>query len=359
MIDQQENGLAVRHRLLLAACTDLRLKPADTRVLSVVLGLMKKDQEYAWPSLNFIGDKSGMDRRTVTRSIAALVDLGYLIRESGDARTANVYRPGVPVGDGDETPTGEPTARGGEAPRDDSIQGVGVDSSTSVGVSTPLYKGLKAVEVKAVETPPPLAALAPAPGDANETLKPAKAKKPTRRTDDSDDAAADGWPQFWAAYPRADGKKAARKAWNRIAPDDALQARMLAAIAVQRRSDAWRKDSGKFIPHAATWLNGERWTDSEPKPGAIGPQPMTERERLQQQLAATRSPSKRIEINCQLAMLEGDGGAAIEGDFLEVPTLPGHVPRDRRSDDELLAEMLRSQLPPPASKALATQEGDA
>lgn len=337
MIDQQENGLAVRYRLLLAACADVRLKPADTRVLSVVLGLMKKEQEYAWPSLKFIGDKAGLDRRTVTRSVGALVDLGYLMRESGDARTANVYRPGAPVGNGDEAPSGEDVTRGEEAPSGGLVQGVGADSSTSVGVYTPLYKGLKAVEVKAVETPPPLAALAPAPGDANETPKPAKTKKPTRRTDDSDEAAAAGWLEFWAAYPRGAGKKAARKVWNRIAPDDTLQARMLAAIAVQRRSDAWRKEGGNYIPHAATWLNGERWTDSEPKPGVVVSRLPDEIEQLEAQLVGERSPAKIMEINAQLCILRDQAGTR------PMAGISSHnralVPLDHRTDEEKTAEI--------------------
>jgi len=36
---------------------------------------------------------------------------------------------------------------------------------------------------------------------------------------------------------------------------------MLAAIERQRGSQQWVKDNGQFIPHAATWLNQERWQD--------------------------------------------------------------------------------------------------
>ncbi len=63
---------------------------------------------------------------------------------------------------------------------------------------------------------------------------------------------------FWDAYPRKVAKKAARVAFARVDPDQALFARMLDAITVQKVSDTWRRG---FIPHPATWLNGERWTD--------------------------------------------------------------------------------------------------
>lgn len=71
------------------------------------------------------------------------------------------------------------------------------------------------------------------------------------------------WAAFWAAYPSSKGRKAALKAWGRLSPDAALVARIMAAVEAQARSQDWLKDGGQFVPHAATWLNGERWTDSE------------------------------------------------------------------------------------------------
>lgn len=76
---------------------------------------------------------------------------------------------------------------------------------------------------------------------------------------------AAAFDRFWEAYPRRQGKEAARKAWAKIRPDDALLAEMLAALERQRASDQWRKDGGQFIPLPATWLNGRRWED-EPTP---------------------------------------------------------------------------------------------
>ena len=71
--------------------------------------------------------------------------------------------------------------------------------------------------------------------------------------------------RFWVAYPRHQGKEAARKTWEKIRPNDALLAEMLAALERQRASDQWRRDGGRFIPLPATWLNGRRWED-EPTP---------------------------------------------------------------------------------------------
>lgn len=95
-------------------------------------------------------------------------------------------------------------------------------------------------------------------------------KKNTPRASASPPADPEGFAEFWAAYPRSDGKKAARKAWAKISPSPDLQQRILAAVAVQARGEDWRRDDGRFVPHAATWLNGERWTDGEAKAGAAG-----------------------------------------------------------------------------------------
>ena len=81
----------------------------------------------------------------------------------------------------------------------------------------------------------------------------------------------DDFGRFWILYPRKEGKKAARKAWDRIRPDQEQQAQIISALQVQKASDQWTRDSGKFIPHPATWLNGERWKDETIIPARASP----------------------------------------------------------------------------------------
>ena len=73
-----------------------------------------------------------------------------------------------------------------------------------------------------------------------------------------------GFSRFWDAYPRKTAKPAAARAFAKVNPDDALLGRILAAVSRQAASDQWRKDGGQFIPHPATWLNGQRWDDDIP-----------------------------------------------------------------------------------------------
>lgn len=65
---------------------------------------------------------------------------------------------------------------------------------------------------------------------------------------------------FWSAYPRKQGKGAARKAFQKARKKAALET-MLSAIETQKLSAQWKRDGGQYIPQPATWLNQERWGD--------------------------------------------------------------------------------------------------
>lgn len=79
-----------------------------------------------------------------------------------------------------------------------------------------------------------------------------------------------GFEAFWRAYPRKLAKAQAAKAFARLKPDEALLARMLASLQAQAADEAWQRDGGRYVPHAASWLNGRRWEDepSSAKPMA-------------------------------------------------------------------------------------------
>lgn len=66
---------------------------------------------------------------------------------------------------------------------------------------------------------------------------------------------------FWQIYPRREGKAAARTAWVKALRKTDISTIM--AGAERYRDDPNREAA--YTAHAATWLNGERWTD-EPLP---------------------------------------------------------------------------------------------
>lgn len=62
---------------------------------------------------------------------------------------------------------------------------------------------------------------------------------------------------FWALYPRRVAKKAARKAWEKLSADQQRQA----FEALPDHARMFSNRAMEHVPHAATWLNGERWED--------------------------------------------------------------------------------------------------
>lgn len=93
-------------------------------------------------------------------------------------------------------------------------------------------------------------------GKQNEREK--EREKENENEIENDSTKETDFDRFWEAYPRKVGKVKAQAAFQKVTvPVDVL----LSAIAEQKKSPQWQKDSGQFIPHPATWLNGKRWED--------------------------------------------------------------------------------------------------
>lgn len=91
-----------------------------------------------------------------------------------------------------------------------------------------------------------------------------RTREEKRREDSKQEGVSDcdvSFDEFWNAYPRKVAKAHAFKAWQKLKPDDGLLSTILEAVKVQSKSDAWSREGGKFVPYAATWLNGRRWED--------------------------------------------------------------------------------------------------
>jgi uncharacterized protein YdaU (DUF1376 family) len=70
-----------------------------------------------------------------------------------------------------------------------------------------------------------------------------------------------GFAEFWAAYPKKVGKAATIKnfAAAKITADQLPS--LMAALEIQKRSDGWTKDGGKFILDPERWIKNRRWED--------------------------------------------------------------------------------------------------
>jgi len=87
----------------------------------------------------------------------------------------------------------------------------------------------------------------------------ASTREEKRREEKKKDSEPVGFAEFWQEYPNHTAKANALKAWSKVPAE--LHSEIMAAVAAQKRSPAWTKDSGQFVPHAATWINGKRWED--------------------------------------------------------------------------------------------------
>ena len=73
--------------------------------------------------------------------------------------------------------------------------------------------------------------------------------------------AVHSFDDFWSIWPRKEGKANASKAWDkatRRTSDEVIYAAALMYVNHPHRP------AKQFVPHGATWLNGERWNDGEP-----------------------------------------------------------------------------------------------
>lgn len=93
---------------------------------------------------------------------------------------------------------------------------------------------------------------------------------------------ADDFETFWQAYPRKVAKLQARKAFTSALKREA-SGEILAGVA--RYAADPNLPEREFIPHPATWLNGDRWADEPLPPRRGSEQPNKAQQRQDQNLA--------------------------------------------------------------------------
>jgi len=94
---------------------------------------------------------------------------------------------------------------------------------------------------------------------------------PTRERGETD--SNDQFDRFWERYPNKVAKQDALKAWKKIRMNGELFKEIMSGLDRWLASDEWYRDNGRFIPHPATWLNGQRWNDEVKRhvPNGTGP----------------------------------------------------------------------------------------
>lgn len=102
------------------------------------------------------------------------------------------------------------------------------------------------------------------------------------------DAAA-AFEIFYKAYPNKKNVKTARTRWEKMKVTPELYREIMEGLERAKNSQEWAKDDSAYIPHPATWLNGEGWKNeykplrqaAAPKaPAGNMPDPLAERRRM-------------------------------------------------------------------------------
>lgn len=101
--------------------------------------------------------------------------------------------------------------------------------------------------------------------------------------------AATAFEIFYQAYPNKKNVKTARTRWEKMKVTPELFAAIMEGLERAKNSQEWAKDDSAYIPHPATWLNGEGWKNeykplrqtAAPKASSGNmPDPLAERRRM-------------------------------------------------------------------------------
>ncbi len=112
---------------------------------------------------------------------------------------------------------------------------------------------------------------------------------------------------FWSAYPRKVAKKAAEKAWARVAVSSEAIEQIMAGLKAQL--PAMLAKERKFVAHPATWLNQQRFDDEieSPKirPRVIACEFCADTGVVQEMIALMDATYRLIPCECAAGQLPG------------------------------------------------------
>ena len=188
---------------------DKTLKPLARLLFAEITALCNKEG-YCWASNQYFADLYEVDKTTVSGWIGQLKTRGYLTVQleykEGSKQILNRYM---------------------------KINGEGIDEITK----TSFQKDVDPIDQKT----------------KGNTKTNTKTNITVNNVDDFD--------SFWKFYPRKASKEAARKAWEKLRPDQHIMQMILDNVRERVEKGEWRKDNQSFILHASTYLNQKRWED--------------------------------------------------------------------------------------------------
>lgn len=227
--------------------------PPNAKLLYGEISALIGAEGYCYASNQYFSQIYKMSNETISRLISKLEKAGYIQRQVVKDNTGQIVSrklfltvsiPRI------QTPNPAP----GKVPG-------GIDKK----INTPCEKNQEGIDKKVKETNM---------SNTNNTPQsppegggyPPKSKNRNPQYKAQADVLPHRFDKFWTFYRThvpegctAGNRQKAIRAWDKLAPDDALVTTMAGALALQVKSQSWL--SGIGVPHASTWLNGHGWED--------------------------------------------------------------------------------------------------
>jgi len=202
---------------------------AERLVLLVLANHAHNDSWECWPSVELIGDEANIPRRrTVQAALADLEAKGLIERKINGAIDTR-----IPAG---------------KRPTLYRIVGVAKSATPQPGGVENRRAGVSQTATQTVSEPSPVGK---SPSGSHQRALDGAAFT-------GDELIEVHFERFWSLYPRKVDKGHARKAYRQAlkrTDPDAIVA------GVERYARSVKGKEPRFIAHAATWLNGDRWLD--------------------------------------------------------------------------------------------------
>lgn len=214
------------------------------KAVLVALADHANDRGECFPSIARLELWTGLKDRAIRNAIAWL-EAQNLIARTTKIGTVTEYKLHAEV---EYTPA-----------RDAEVTASNAQQTPASGAATPAF---------GANPPRHLVPKTPASGAAR-TLKNPQREPPITQRACARAAQPDGFAEFWAAYPRKVGKGQAERAFR-----TATKGTPAATITAALLAYPFDLSRPQFIPHASTWLNGQRWLDQidtrDPVLAAVG-----------------------------------------------------------------------------------------
>jgi DNA-binding transcriptional regulator YhcF (GntR family) len=212
-----------------------KLPTSEKMVLLVIADHASDDGTESWPSQRLIAEKASLTIRTVQRCINNLASAGWLHMEKRAGGSANCR---------DDRRPNKYTIHVGKLRGDNmtrrKVRDV-IDDIDEASFETVTRRHERPLN-HPIETP----------------------------------IESPSFDEFYNIYPRKTAKGAAKKAWDKLSPED----RVRAVDGAQRYANDPNRDDS-FTAYPATWLNAERWLDDPLPPRKFTPEEIKAREILQ------------------------------------------------------------------------------